>query len=472
MAKRFSFDYEDVFSRGSDEPLLFLITDKFRRALLEITDILYWSSSWSQELTDDEWAVIDDGVRSLMEVEVISVTVNPTINVTSGGDGCEQVPPPWVGTPGDCYPITPYPPQPDGGWDAPQQPPETPDSEWNEYRCKLANYGYEQLFQWVDRASQVTSQLGTVAVVLFALWALVPASIVALIGGTLLGLAASLMSWAAYLEPLDEIWDRLKAYLVENREDIVCKFYNATNAEVLREDVVSGILDNLIAFAELRPWWFSQAENMIMDTFGKVLPTAIFLAPFRLVPPVGYVGAVDCCDLSPDAGEFWDLVRMSAGSGTSELMSTDVEDSFSVSGNVYGAGAGNSFQKIQVRRVEFIDVDPDTFVHSWIEGEIDYEIDAAASETGMTYTIAVGRAGAENHIVNETTVPDEAASFAGSITFWVGKPGQSLPGTHDVEIVGDEIGDITPFFYLICTGYQSPPTTYQLTLTEYATDLS
>jgi hypothetical protein len=106
-AKRTVLDYDDVFTRGIDSPRVFVLSDAFRRALLQLADRLYWESAWTAVLNDADWALIDEGHRVLIEgsevpegemcehcdlipeiLAQLQELNNMNINVTSGGCGC------------------------------------------------------------------------------------------------------------------------------------------------------------------------------------------------------------------------------------------------------------------------------------------------------------------------------------------------------------------------------------------------
>jgi len=295
VTKRTVWNYEDVFGRGSPESRLFLITDQFRRLLLQATDRFFWESAWTEELDDSEWAVIDDGVRTLMDEEMITVTVTPQITInnnSAGGDGC-STPPPWSDIPGECYPVDEYPAD-----DIPNQPPTRPDEvpaeEWDEYRCKLANYAWEKVDAWLEKLAGASKNLFAIASVLFLLWSILPGALLAIIGGTILSLASAMVAWSAYAEALDEFFDRALVYWRDNREELVCKFYNATNATALREGILSEMLTAVIDWMEARPYWFTQMGDMVSEVGSRLFPIQLFTLPWRLVPPANYVGVIDC----------------------------------------------------------------------------------------------------------------------------------------------------------------------------------
>lgn len=319
MARAKEFRLSASRLSGSDDLLAVCIPYWFRDVLLDATERFLWSRVWTnnedsphtlteEEITRIEYAIhrlsLDD---SCLEDFMPPITIDfaPIINVNTGGSssGCSS-PPPWDGQPGQCYPIQEPPDQGQLPTIPPLPPEDVPPEEWDSYRCKLANYGWEVVDAWLLRVSQASTYLGTLAFILFFLWSIIPAAIAAFVGGALLELAASIVAWSAYLEALDELFERIRQWWVDERESIVCRFYEATNAESLRDSIVGDMLDVVSLAMEDRPDWFTEMGNMIERTSRFLLPLRLFTLPWNLVPPVGYVGAIDC-PCAPEEDEEW-----------------------------------------------------------------------------------------------------------------------------------------------------------------------
>lgn len=310
MSRRTVLDYDHVFTLsdpGSDR--VFVFSDSFRAALLQLVDRLYWSSAWTRPLSDQEWAYIEEGVRALLEDEAVNIPVNVTVTTNptqtqtqsaSGGSGGCSSPPPWAGLPGQCYPLDPI--GGDDGGDYGLNPPGLPPpgqepGEWDAYRCKLANYAWYLIDQWLSRLSSTSTWAGTVALVLLALWGALPAGLLAILGATLLELAAVMVRVSAYAEMVDDVLDYASEWWRDNQQMLVCRMYNATDAAVLRDGVLADFASDLAVWAESRPWWFDGLFSMMDDVSRKLMPILMFTAPFRVVPPVGYVPPISCaCD--------------------------------------------------------------------------------------------------------------------------------------------------------------------------------
>jgi len=292
----------------------------FRDVLLDTTERYLWSRVWRDgddphELTEQEISRIEYAIYRLTLDDFcweefmppITVTVNPIVNVTTGGDGCcGTSPQPWEpipqpgGTPNYPIPIT-NPPVPNV---PPTIPPDTDPSEWDILRCKAANYAWEQIRVWLVAISNIPANLIAIGMILSIIWAMAPLGLLALIGGAVLELAAVIWSWYAISEGLDEISEFAVEWWDDHQELLVCEFYEMTDNTATRAVIVSGFLDDLAVWAETRPWWVDSLGDMLASLGGKLFPLQIFTAPWQLVPPVGYVGAITCpCE--PSENEEW-----------------------------------------------------------------------------------------------------------------------------------------------------------------------
>ena len=283
----------------------------FVNTLLDSTERMLWSNVWEDEngnfpeLTQEQREKIAYAIWQLSIEECdMNITVNPVLTQNndcggdcggSGGSGC-TTPPPWNGTPmpggTPCYPtpivnppVNPVPPVP---------PPGTPESEWDLYRCKLANYAYDQIREWLVAVSGVPNTLITIGAILTLLWTLAPAGLLAIIGVAVLELAQVVAVWYALSEGIDEVAEFAVEWWDERHQEIVCMFYDMSDPALARTALVADFLDDLAIFAETRPWWVDSMMGMLAQFANRLFPLQIFLAPWELVPPAGYTGAIDC----------------------------------------------------------------------------------------------------------------------------------------------------------------------------------
>jgi len=309
MAKNKLFRIERDLLAGDDEQVLLCLPRYFQDVLLACTERLEWARTYgTKTLTDHEWDRIEDGIYALSQEECnMQITVSPTLTQTcascgGGGGGC-TTPPPWDGTPmpggTPCYPIpiinppiNPTPPTP---------PPGTPESEWDAYRCKLANYAYDQIRAYLVAVGEVPGTLITIGAILTLLWTLAPLALLSIIGVAVLELATLIWSWYALSEGIDEIAEFAVAWFDERHQEIVCQFYDMTDPAITRAAVVSEFLEDLAVWAESRPWWIDSLAQSLQNLGGALFPLQIFLAPWELVPPTGYTGTIDCtlCGSTP-----------------------------------------------------------------------------------------------------------------------------------------------------------------------------
>jgi len=242
------------------------------------------------------------------EDEVTTINFNPVITVTTGGgeNCCSASPPPWDDTPmpggTPCYPMPVVnPPVPNT---PPTIPPDTDPSEWEILRCQAANYAFDQIRVWLVAISQIPGDLLSIGAIITLIWTWAPLGLLALIGTAVLELASVIWSWYALSEGIDEVAEYGIEWWDDHQEEIVCQLFEMSDNVVTRNAIVSVFLEDLATWAAGRPWWVSSLAGMLQSVGNRLLPLQIFLAPWELVPPVGYVGAISC-PCSPPEDEEW-----------------------------------------------------------------------------------------------------------------------------------------------------------------------
>lgn len=242
------------------------------------------------------------------EDEVTTINFNPIITVStgSGENCCNASPPPWDGTPmpggTPNYPIPPV--NPPINPIPPVMPPGTEPTEWELLRCQAANYAYDEILKWLTAIAEIPGQLVTIGAILILIWTLAPVGLLALIGVAILELASVIFSWYALSEGFDEIADFAVEWWQSKHEEMVCRFYEMTDVEITHNEVVAEFLDDLAIWADTRPWWLDSLAAMLNSIGAHLMPLQIFLAPWQLVPPVGYVGSISC-PCTPQDDEEW-----------------------------------------------------------------------------------------------------------------------------------------------------------------------
>jgi hypothetical protein len=336
--------------------------------------------------------------------------------------------------------------------------------------CRQANYAYDLIEDWLERLADIDDDLLSAAAAALAIWALAPAAILALIGIDVLAIAAQLMAWRVYSEAIDQLTEYALLWWRENKEELICDLYNSIDARISQSAVWSKLFLGLVAFGELQPWWFS-SMNSIIDASGFVwLPVRLFIAPFRALAPNGYEGGIDCdnCGPQPVPGEdFWQWV---AGLGVHGALSVyaNYEVAFSFSGEVAGNGAGNSYQGWNAQLIEYADINPDDQTHVAVSGSVELIMNAVAAGSAQS-----GRR-LYHGLVNQRVLLSETLTDAGEVvsehiylSFWIGMDGETLPGTHDIEVLVNDRRKLHPNFIWTGTGYGIRDTEWQLIVDGY-----
>jgi len=320
MSRNKEFRLPAISLSAPDELIAVCIPYWFRDVLLATTERFLWGKVWrdgdeEHDLTEEEksrieFAIyrlsIDDFCEELMPP--ITIEVNPIITINppaSGGDGCcPTTPMPWENTPmpggTPSYPIPPVnPPIPNV---PPTIPPDTEPSEWDVLRCKAANYAFDQIREWLVAIANIPAALITIGGILMLIWTLAPLGLLALIGVAVLELASVIFTWYTLSEGIDEIAEYAVGWWDSHQEEVVCTFYEMTDINESHNAIVDSFLEDLALWAEGRPWWFESLGGMLASVGSKMFPLQIFTAPWQLVPPTGYVGAISCpCAPAEDA---------------------------------------------------------------------------------------------------------------------------------------------------------------------------
>lgn len=373
-AKPIRFAYDNVFVYGSDDVRPFCLSDKFRRFLLQNAERGLWSRVWDTELTTAEKSVIENGIRALCEEDScleqiednMAVTVNnyPTITNTNGGCGCDDgggsggstvitvYPPatsqclPVTGDPGNGSPIIPdVPPGQVPPVIVPGDPVWTDPEEYNAARCKIDNWGWQLIFNWLDMLSNLDNNIVLIGAVIVAIVANAPVALLSLAAGAeLIAIAVKLLELRAYAEISDEVFDDIKQWWVDNQQSIICRMYTATSANTVGGAILSEMHEALALLWADKPDW----TDLMIDAASRMervmIPGSFF---FRLIssnPPVGYVGNVDCslCNEPSFPGE-WSYIEDTVGVGSSHDFTNDnVSDGFHLTGEFIAGSATNT----------------------------------------------------------------------------------------------------------------------------------
>lgn len=293
-----------------DDLVILCLPEWFRSMLLSLCDRPFWGKRvWGRELSEQEIDRLEEGVYLLSVEECdMQITVNAPVSQAQeqncgggGGNGGDcSSPPPWADYPfpggSPCYPVPPVNP-PDDIPNPPVPPDDIEEDEWTIYRCKLANYWWDLARQWFQRIADAPSLLFTIGTILLFLWNALPAALLAAVGGQILELAMLILNLRTFIGAtgLGEILSFAVDWWDENREELICKIFNATDIASVANEIRSDFLDNLVAFAELRPWWFTELFDTLSFGASKIMPLNLFTASWTLIPPPGYQSHTVCC---------------------------------------------------------------------------------------------------------------------------------------------------------------------------------
>lgn len=478
MTKRTVWNWEDVFGRGSPDSRLFLLTDNFRRLLLQATDRFFWASAWTQELTDSEWAVIDDGVRTLMEEEMIEVTVNPNINVQTGtgGSGGVTIPIYVGGAGGDCACLPLAPP----GSESPPPisiTPGVPPDGWPTYpaydaaRCAIANYGWQLAFEWITALSNVGESALNLTAFLFFMVNFAPALVFAVFSaGALASLLSFLAQVTAYGGLFDDFFNDLKQYLVANRQSIICEAYNQQSEIPLFQAVITP-LESYMSGLWAEREYTTTAIYLLERLLQYALPSSVmglllnnesedFFGTYQ--PPLS------CdCGQTPGQDDSWETVFGVVGAHSHEY-SQNSEPDHALEVNTAGGGAGASYQQAYNRLVEFVDVSPSEFTFDAITFTVTLMTMGAVSGNAAIRRIAYGGVNNSSDLLYaENTNGNSVSEFLASTTVGLYLEGTAATGAEvDIEVPNKSY--LTPQFLMSSVGYGASDTQWSFEIADFA----
>lgn len=272
----------------SDDLVMICLPEWFRAALLDMTHRMLWSRVWTYSddseriLSENDKQRIEYGIFQLSQEECDMQIIN-NVNVTCGGcDGTSTPTTLYCVLPDGTPVITPQPPAPTeptvpGGGTLPldpntDDPPEgfTDWSEFETYACALANTVWWFAHYMVTSLVSIIDASTVVAVLLTLLIPLLPAGVIAAIGGiTLLDIIWQLVQIGA-LSQAGDIMSEIENWLEDNRTDIICFVYQARYSYSVSQTINLGIwaADYLELSLVLSPEERNIVEKFITNLFN------------------------------------------------------------------------------------------------------------------------------------------------------------------------------------------------------------
>lgn len=227
----------------SDDLVLLCLPEWFRAALLDMTHRMLWSRAWTSQdgteriLSESDRRRIEYGIFKLSQEECDMEIIN-NVNVTCGGCG-SSTPTTLYCILSDGTPvITPQPPAPTEptpppGSTLPLDPATDPAPEgyedwtaYDQFACYMANVMWWTLHLIIRLAETFVDIAATLAALVTLLIPLLPAGMVAAIGGaTLLDILWQLVQIITS-EQASNILNELTDWLEDERQSIVCYLYS------------------------------------------------------------------------------------------------------------------------------------------------------------------------------------------------------------------------------------------------------
>lgn len=476
---------DDRLFNLSDDLVILCLPEWFRTMLLSLAhDRPFWGKKvWGRELTESEVTRLEYGLWALSVEEcdmVINVSQSQTQTASggAGGAGGSTTIPIYTGGAGDCACLPMAPP----GSETP--PPVVitegvPPPGWEDYptynaaRCAIANYGWQLAYEWITALSNVQESALALAAFIFFLLNTAPAIVFALFGaGAIAALLTFLGQLAAYAAIFDDFFEDLKAYWVNNRQELICQGYNAQSEIPLFQTIMTALSGHMQAI-----WADREYDETVIYILSKVLEYALpssvmglflnnesedFFGTYQ--PPLSCSG---CSELPPPMpGDAW---QMSYGisSEPDHTYGQNEEVDHNVTVAISGAGAGGSLQQGFDELVQFSDVvDPEDFDFTAVTFTLSMTIAAPVGNAAIRQ-VRFGQANEYTLLQEVTNGNGQAVSFdPGQLTYGLRLASHQELGT-DVEVVVTSKAYLRPQFILDAVGYGLTRTTWDIQASDF-----
>lgn len=275
---------------------------------------LAWWAAWEYTQTNG-WLNCGDEIPP-GDDEVTTIINN--IHCGSGcgcGDGSDA---PVYLPPGGGNPITipfpttgdenPIPPPPA----SPTEPPEPyfpgdpvwPDrAAWEEARCRIANYGWRIISNFLFNMEQLDNRVVSIGVILGIFIAYAPAYILARIGASqLVYLIAAIGEFTAVTGAWSAFWSVIHGWWEDHQAEIVCWAYEAVDSEALSETMIVEATEELTEAWDAIPGWTQTMIDAAVRAFALMFNPGVASLLYNFTAPDYTTIEVDCetCGITQD----------------------------------------------------------------------------------------------------------------------------------------------------------------------------
>lgn len=472
-----------------DDLVLVCIPEWFRYSLLDMTMRMLWSRVWTDSngnevvLSESERTRVEYGIWRLCQEEcdmVINVNQSQEQNQSAsggaGGSGGTTIPI-YTGGAGDCacLPMSPpgseYPPPvtitpgiPPEGW--PSYP------AYDAARCAISNYGWQLAYEWITALSNVSESALSLAAFVFFLLNTAPSLVFAVFSASAIATLLSFLAQvASYGQVFDDFFEDLKAWMVNNRQSLVCQGYNAQSEIPLFESVMTSLESHMEDI-----WADRQYTETVIYLLSKLLQYSLPSSVMGLflsnededffgnyIPPL----SCDTCGTPPPGqDDAWETVYGLVGAH-SHTYSQNTETDYALDVDTAGGGAGLSYQQAYNRLISLAEVDPDSFTFNAVTFTVTVLSVVAPTGNAAQRRITFGGINNDTQLLYEENGNGEAANASiSSVTYGFYLQGSTPTGQEvDTEVPSKDY--LTPQFIMSSVGYGASATTWSFEIADF-----
>lgn len=311
-----------------------------------------WWAAWEYTQANG-W--LDCGDDTPPEEEEVT-TIN---NYVTCGSGCgcgggSDIPvylPPGGGNPitidfptvGDENPIPPppaSPTEPPGPY-FPDDPNWEDRATWEAARCRIANYGWRIIGNFLFNMEQVDNRIVSIGVILSIFLAYAPAYILARLGASqLLYLVAALGEITAVTGAWSAFWGHIKTWWEEHQVDIVCWAVAAFDASALSDTLLDEMTETLHDEWEALPGWTTAMVDAAVRALILVFNPGVASLLYNFTAPEYTTIEVDCA-ICGETEFFYELRDKDGGLISTHGAFTGATNTITELQNTPGSGGGS-----------------------------------------------------------------------------------------------------------------------------------
>jgi len=265
---------------------------------------------------------------------------NVPVYLPPGGGNPVTLPLPTTGDENPVPPPPATPTEPPGTY-FPDDPVWEDRAEWEAARCKIANYGWRIIGNFLYNMEQVDNRVVSIGVILSIFLAYAPAYILARLGASqLLYMVAAIGEFTAITAAWSAFWGHILTWWNEHQQEIVCWAYDAFDSSALSETLLDEMIPTLTSQWEDLPGWTTAMVDAAVRATILMFNPGIASLLYNFTAPDYTTIEIDCATCG--ATEFfYELRDKDGGLISTHGGFTGIANTITEVQNTPGSGGGN-----------------------------------------------------------------------------------------------------------------------------------